>query len=300
MKRLMYLFALFSVLVISSCSSEQTESPVMPDSDSLCVFHLNLDAGFSTTAMTRAATTDLTDICENIDVYIIATGNKALIAEAHQVNTDENFGSITLGLPKGTYNIYAYAHNGGTIARYNEFQYAISYPSFFFGDVFEKDVNTLGVTADAEWNWTLKRIVSKFKLALTDNRIPDKVAKMRIKVKGVGNRYIPSYNVLDSDLATDYVSKDFDITTHTEKNFEVILLPKITASSQGVSSGTCDIIIESLLEDGTVLESRSFTGVTLSVNHVTTYTGSLFSPTYGAFTFSIDPTWIEDTPNSFN
>jgi hypothetical protein len=241
----------------------------------------------------------LTGVCSNIDVYFIATGNKDLIAEAHQVSTDENFGSITLGLPKGTYNIYTYAHNGGTIARYNDSQYAISYPSFFFEDVFEKSATSVGITADMEWNWTLKRIVSKFRLSLTDSRIPDRVTKMRIKVKGVGNRYIPSYSVLDSDLATDYVSKDFDVTDHSVKTFEVTLLPKITASSGGVSSGTCDVIIESLLEDGSVLESRSFDGVTLSVNHVTTYTGSLFSPTYGAFTFSIDPTWVEDTANSF-
>lgn len=298
MKKSLWLMMLSCITVLTSCNNELNEEIAESAPDSLCTFSINLIPTFSIEPMTRAVTSDLASVCTDIDIRVINQGSKALVASVHQVNTDEGFGSVTIGLPTGTYNFYAFAHNGGTIERYGDTHFGITYENYFGGDAFSFHRNSVHLTQDMSFNWELKRIVSKFSLTLTDSRIPADVTKIRIKMNNVSTTYACTFGT-NTYVSTDLVYKDFDITTYDERLFEVLMFPKTTNTSQGISWGSCNVVIEALKADGSVLESRSFDDATFGIGYVSKLRGALFSPTYNPFTLTLDPAWEEMNSTSF-
>lgn len=101
MRKLFYLMVLFSASVLTACSNEV--DPVVEDnqSDSLVYMHINCRSDYKVAAMTRGLTGDLASLCTSLDVYIQHNTNNT-ITEVHQVNTDDNFGDITVGLARAT------------------------------------------------------------------------------------------------------------------------------------------------------------------------------------------------------
>lgn len=292
MRKLFYLMVLFGTFVFTACSNEV--DPVVEDnqSDSLVYIHINCKSDYKVAAMTRGLTGDLASLCTSLDVYIQHNTNNT-ITEVHQVNTDDNFGDITVGLARGVYTINIIAHTDGEIERDGTYRY-ITYPTYDVNDTFTFYKSNQQVSADVTINATLSRAVAKFCLNITGTRVPEQVSKLKIKYNNV-HTSVSANGLTHGDKVTGYAEKVFDITTHSENHFEFMLIPHHTTST----GGTMQVVVEALKEDNSVFETRTLEDVPVNVNHVTTYTGALFSDYYAGFNITVSPDWEGSIEGTF-
>lgn len=275
---------LLAGLVIVGCSKEEQESTVTDtnteqqygwERDTITI---SFAPQYTTSPMesrqaTTRATTSIASVCTHLDVWIEHEGD---VIDIHQSSTDANFGTITAVLDKRyTYTINAVAHKcdgNATLA-----DGVISFPDdkVTHAMVYQGTVSPATTTnLSAE----MTRIVANFKLETTD-AIPDEAKKMRFTISDVYNRWNVSTgatNKLDRTSEVNIGSRRADGTA-------VFSVYAIVTDAET----THNVTVSALDANDAVLQTRTFTGVTLRNGYKTSYRGQFFIDTDFTSTFTV-------------
>ena len=265
---------LLAGLVIAGCSKEEPESTVIDtnteqqDGWERDTITISFAPQYTTSPMesrqaTTRATTSIASVCTHLDVWIEHEGD---VIDIHQSSTDANFGTITAVLDKRyTYTINAVAHKcdgNATLA-----DGVISFPDdkVTHAMVYQGTVSPATTTnLSAE----MTRIVANFKLETTD-AIPDEAKKMRFTISDVYNRWNVSTgatNKLDRTSEVNIGSRRADGTA-------VFSVYAIVTDAET----THNVTVSALDANDAVLQTRTFTGVTLRNGYKTSYRGQFFT-----------------------
>ena len=265
---------LLAGLVIAGCSKEEPESTVIDtnteqqDGWERDTITISFAPQYTTSPMesrqaTTRATTSIASVCTHLDVWIEHEGD---VIDIHQSSTDTNFGTITAVLDKRyTYTINAVAHKcdgNATLA-----DGVISFPDdkVTHAMVYQGTVSPATTTnLSAE----MTRIVANFKLETTD-AIPDEAKKMRFTISDVYNRWNVSTgatNKLDRTSEVNIGSRRADGTA-------VFSVYAIVTDAET----THNVTVSALDANDAVLQTRTFTGVTLRNGYKTSYRGQFFT-----------------------
>ena len=212
---------------------------------------------------TTRATTSIASICTHLDVWIEHEGD---VIDIHQSSTDANFGTITAVLDKRyTYTINAVAHKCDGDATLSDG--VISFPDdkVTHAMVYQGTVSPATTTSlSAE----MTRIVAQFKLETTD-AIPDEAKKMRFTISDVYNRW----NV--STGATNKLDRTSDMNISSKKADGTAIFSVYAITTDAETTHT--VTVSALDANDAVLQTRTFTGVTLRNGYKTSYRGQFFT-----------------------
>ena len=244
-------------------------------------------------SFTRAAT-NITALCSRLNIAIF-DGDGTKVKTIAQKEGDASYGTVALSLAAGTYKLVVMAHNCDGSATITSTE-KVTFPNnkvtdtfFYFGD--------LVVTAEKQtYDLTLTRAVAMVRLVLTDESIPEAVAKLKFYYVGGSSTFSPKdgYGCVNSKQTeirpVPVGSADgmiFEIYTlpHTEED----VLTKLTVTALDANDNT--------------IKERVFENVPIVRNQVTRYTGSFFgdggggSTGSGDFRMTADPDW--DSVNGY-
>ena len=265
---------LIAGLVIAGCSKEEPESTVIDtnteqqDGWERDTITISFAPQYTTSPMesrqaTTRATTSIASVCTHLDVWIEHEGD---VIDIHQSSTDANFGTITAVLDKRyTYTINAVAHKCDGDATLSDG--VISFPDdkVTHAMVYQGTVSPATTTnLSAE----MTRIVAQFKLETTD-AIPDEAKKMRFTISDVYNRW----NV--STGATNKLDRTSEINIGKKNNDGTAQFAVYAITTNAETTHT--VTVSALDANDAVLQTRTFSGVTLRNGYKTSYRGQFFT-----------------------
>ena len=235
--------------------------------------------------VTRAAT-DITDICDRLNIAIFdADGTK--VKTIAQKKDDASYGTVALSLVAATYKLVVIAHNCDGSATISS-EEKVTFPNnkvtdtyYYYGD--------LVVGAERQsYDLTLTRAVAMFRLVLTDESIPSNVAKLKFYYLGGSSTFSPK------DGVGCVNSKQTEIRpVSTDGIYEIYTLPH---SEEDVLT---KLTVTALDANDNIIKERVFENVPIVRNQVTRYTGSFFGSGGGGggetgsgdFRMTADPDW---------
>ena len=278
MKKSVFIALLLAGIIVAGCTHDEPSSnthqpsPSTVDTVWLDTVVINFARPYEVSAMTRTVQ-PISAFCTHLDVWIVEGTNTI---DIHQSSTDANFGTISAVLDKRkTYTIYAVAHKCATDATLTDG--VVSFPddkvthSMIYSGTFTPATTT---SLSAE----MTRIVSVFKLETTD-AIPDAAKKMRFTITDVYNRWnfsTGASNKLDRTSEISISSKNNDGTAA----FNIYAIATDAETSHTVT-------VQALDASDAVLQSRTFTDVTLRNGYRTTYRGAFFVDAPFTSTFTV-------------
>ena len=263
---------LLAGLVIVGCQKEEpevtnlnpeTETPDW-DKDTITIsFSPYTITPMESRQATTRATTSIASVCTHLDVWIEHEGD---VIDIHQSSTDANFGTITAVLDKRyTYTINAVAHKCDGDATLSDG--VISFP----GDKVTHSMvyqGTVSPASTTSLSAEMTRIVAQFKLETTD-AIPDEAKKMRFTISDVYNRW----NV--STGATNKLDRTSDMNISSKKADGTAIFSVYAITTDAETTHT--VTVSALDANDAVLQTRTFTGVTLRNGYKTSYRGQFFT-----------------------
>ena len=278
MKKLMFFFL---ALLLAAC-----EKPVIDDEDFVATKDANVILHFTQyeqEAFTRSAT-DITNLCSRLNIAIFdAEGTK--VKTVAQKEGDASYGTVALSLAAGTYRLVVIAHSCDGSATITSTE-KVTFPNNKVTDTFFY-YGTLVVTdALQSYDLTLTRAVAMFRLVLTDESIPNNVAKLKFYYLGGSSTFSPKagYGCVNSKqteirpMADDGIYEIYTLP-HTEED----VLTKLTVTALDANDN--------------ILKERTFENVPVTRNQVTRYTGSFFDSGgtgdtgSGTLRLTADPDW---------
>ena len=281
MKKLMFFFlALLLVGCEKSIIDEKTGKEIPADANVILHF-----TQYQQEAFTRSAT-DIANLCSRLNIAIFdAEGTK--VKTVAQKEGDASYGTVALSLAAGTYRLVVIAHNCDGSATITSTE-KVTFPNNKVTDTFFY-YGTLVVTdALQSYDLTLTRAVAMFRLVLTDESVPSKVAKLKFYYLGGSSTFSPKdgYGCVNSKqteirpVSTDGIYEIYTLP-HTEED----VLTKLTVTALDANDN--------------ILKERVFENVPVIRNQVTRYTGSFFgsggggggSSNDGTFHMTADPDW---------
>ena len=219
---------------------------------------------YETSAMSRTrATTSIAGLVTHLDVWI---SHDDEVIDIHQSSTDANFGTITAVLDKRyTYTINAVAHKCDGDATLSDGVISCPDDKVTHAMVYQGTVSPASTTSlSAE----MTRIVAQFKLETTD-AIPDEAKKMRFTISDVYNRW----NV--NTGATNKLDRTSEINIGKKNNDGTAQFAVYAITTDAET--THNVTVSALDADDAVLQTRTFTGVTLRNGYKTSYRGQFFT-----------------------
>ena len=230
--------------------------------------------------------------CEKLD-YDSKT-NEEVPTDANVVLRFKQYDMEAFGA--GTYKLVVMAHNCDGSATITSTE-KVTFPNnkvtdtfYYYGD--------LVVTAEQQtYDLTLTRAVAMFRLVLTDESIPENVAKLKFYYVGGSSTFSPAdgygcVNSKQTELRTvpagsaDGITFEIYTLPHTEED----VLTKLTVTALDANDNT--------------VKERVFENVPVIRNQMTRYTGSFFgegggggSISSGSFHMTADPDW--DSVNGY-
>lgn len=282
------------LLFILALLAVACEKPMIPDeatgkmvaADANVILHFTQ---YQQEAFTRSAT-DITNLCSRLNIAIFdAEGTK--VKTVAQKEGDASYGTVALSLAAGTYRLVVIAHNCDGSATITSTE-KVTFPNnkvtdtfYYYGD--------LVVTAEKQsYDLTLTRAVAMFRMVLTDESIPNNVAKLKFYYLGGSSTFSPKdgYGCVNSKqteirpVAADGIYEIYTLP-HTEED----VLTKLTVTALDANDN--------------ILKERTFENVPITRNQVTRYTGSFFGSGgtgdtgSGTFRLTADPDW--DSVNGY-
>ena len=260
---------LLAGLAIVGCQKEEPEvTNITPETETPDWDKDTITISFSPYTITpmesrTRATTSIASVCTHLDVWIEHEGD---VIDIHQSSTDANFGTITAVLDKRyTYTINAVAHKCDGDATLSDG--VISFP----GDKVTHSMVYQGTVSPAtttSLSAEMTRIVAQFKLETTD-AIPDEAKKMRFTISDVYNRW----NV--STGATNKLDRTSDMNISSKKADGTAIFSVYAITTDAETTHT--VTVSALDANDAVLQTRTFTGVTLRNGYKTSYRGQFFT-----------------------
>ena len=246
-------------------------------------------AGSGSATATRAAT-NITELCSRLNIAIF-DGDGTKVKSVAQKEGDSSFGTVALSLAAGTYQLVVMAHNGDGSATITSTE-KVTFPNNKVTDTFYYYGDLVVSSEQQTYDLTLTRAVAMFRLVLTDESIPETVAKFKFYYTGGSSTFSPAdgYGSVQSrqtEMRTVADDGIYEIYTlpHTEED----VLTKLTITALDANDNT--------------VKERVFENVPVIRNQVTRYTGSFFGNSGGGttgsgdFRMTADPDW--DSVNGY-
>ena len=276
MKKFM-LFAL--ALLAAACEKPVIDEDLVATKDANVILHFTQ---YQQEAFTRSAT-DITNLCSRLNIAIFdAEGTK--VKTVAQKEGDASYGTVALSLAAGTYRLVVIAHNCDGSATITS-EEKVTFPNNKVTDTFYYYGDLVVGTEKQSYDLTLTRAVAMFRMVLTDESVPSKVAKLKFYYLGGSSTFSPKagYGCVNSKqteirpVSTDGIYEIYTLP-HTEED----VLTKLTVTALDANDD--------------VIKERTFENIPITRNQVTRYTGSFFGSGGGEtgsgdFRMTADPDW---------
>lgn len=204
---------------------------------------------------------DIRQLCSRVNVAFFQNGTK--VKTVSQKADDSSFGTVTLTLDEGVYQVVVIAHNCNGSATISSVE-KVTFPSNVVSDTFYYEGDLTVESSQSTYDLVLQRPVAMFRLKLTD-ALPSNAQKIRFYYTGGSSTFNPS-------TGFGCVNSRQTVMMNVESGqqvFEVYTFPhelndylKITVS---VYDSGENILMEHVFEQ-----------VPVTVDQITVYTGSLF------------------------
>lgn len=224
---------------------------------------------------TRA--TNISDLCTHIQLAVFNGDSKT--KAINQKKGDAGFGTFSLILPQGSYQVVIIAHSGtgiATLSKPSEIKFKdnkVTDTFYYYAEI--------EVSENEQYNVTMKRAVAKFRLETEDN-VPTGVAQMKFYYTGGSSTFnaVTGYGCVDSreteyrDVSSSMIGQPGVFEIYTFPHAEEDLL-KITITTLGTGES--------------ILQERVFEDVPIKRNAITTWKGEFFgtSSETGEITFTL-------------
>ena len=283
-------FLLFSLCCMASCEkgfTGEVEDIVEPDGNvtlRVTAFEQlpfgNINVG------TRAA---VSDICSRLNFAIFANGEK--VKSFAQKSDEAGFGTVSMSLAEGTYNVVAIAHSQNkSVSISDPAKIAFENP---MSDTFYYNGQIVVGSSDASYDLTLHRATAMFRLKIND-AMPSNVRNMKFyytggsaslnSTTGFGNvNSKQTVNIAVTDGMAGQPSQ-FEIYTFQHENNTPL---KVTVTAQDAN--------------GNDVNEKIFENVPIERNKITQYTGNFFDSGLreNSFSLSVDDAWDGTTEAGF-
>ena len=285
---LLTIIVLFSLILLSGCSSSVDEAPMEQKSRvtvDLSTFQVEVED------MSRGSRTTptLLDVSSRLS-FAVLNSEGGQVVTIHQDSEDDDFGSVEMELYPGSYKMVAVAHNGDADASISSVTSAVL-PGTTITDSFTgvQDL-TVESNQDCTFNMSLKRITSAFILRLNDIP-PANVKEIKVVINTSGfllSQVNPS--TLGINPNTGLASNNWKFT-HTipvadvSKNIPLYFIGNTSPATVTIKATAYDA-------SGKEIISHTLTGVSLVPNKKTIATGTFFQSS-GSGTFTVE-TWGTD------
>lgn len=263
------LFAKLSALVciaavsLASCEKPyvgiEPDTPDEPANVTFCVTGFE-QIPFDDPVTTRAAS-DISQVCSRINLVVYEGETK--VKSVVQKKGDDDFGTIAMTLPQGTYKVAIIGHSTSASATVTSLD-KISFTGNVLSDTFSYYTEITVGDESQTYDATLRRVVAMFRLVQT-TPLPAKVARLKFYYTG-GSSTLSAVTGYGSVNSKQTVVLD---VASGQTQFDVYTIPH-------AETGSLRMTISALDASETVLKERVFEDVPVQRNRITRYTGDLF------------------------
>lgn len=280
-----------AVIILSSCSRDEGDSPE-PTGSVTVRFGLPQWREPVVISMDSVAKTRGEIIADNkamTDIWVLDYQDGQLVGQIHQASTDADFASPVLDMSFGSHTLYFVASRGTTPTLDTSAGTIVwERPSDTFYKAVTLDVTRGTATAQTV---TMTRVAAKFRITVTD-LVP--VSADKLIITPTEWYYGLDYTTGDG-MAMQAQERSISIPDSYKNNSEKQLYMEIFGLTPA-DAFTTDMAIRCQAADESVIATASIEGAQIQRNHMTHYTGELFttSATRG-FTLSVgDAAWGDD------
>lgn len=239
------------------------------------------------------AVQDIQELCTHIGFAVFSADEK--VKGVNQVSTSADFGSASFTLPQGEYQLVIIAHNCNGTATISSPQ-KITFPSNVVSDTFYYYGTFTVGDGQTELNLQLTRAVAMVRVNITDD-MPSAVRQMKFYYTGGSSTFSAEtgFGCVNSKQTVK-----MDVTTAMQgkpTTWELYTLPHAT-------TGALKLTISALDAADNILYEKELTDVPVTVNAITTYSGTLFGTApqeadSKTFRLTADGAWDEGSSHSF-
>ena len=232
---------------------------------------------------TRAAT-DVANFCSRLNIAVFSADG-AKVNSVSQKQGDSGYGTVTMLLPAGTYNLVVIAHNGNgsaTISSTEKVTFAnnkVTDTFYYYGE--------LVVTGEQQSiELTLQRAVAMFRLVMTDETVPENVHQLKFYYVGGSSTFSP---------ATGFGCVESKQTEYREVNVDGIY--EIYSMPHSEVDELTKLTVTALDANDNAIREMTFENIPITRNKVTSFTGAFFGgstpggPIESTLSLKGDPEW---------
>lgn len=270
----------FASIYLMGCTNDEAmvSSQVKYQNVNISFFDATIEQMGNLRTKADDGATALSQYFKRLDVALIpetkSTENE--IYKSTQSSSDGNFGNVNMRVPTGNYTLVGIAHKrkddtpSATINSAEE----VRFVNNIVGDVaYIKQPITVKTSSTTATTCSLKRAVALFRIKCLDD-IPEDASIVHFKIdKDCSFIFNPTTGYANnsaSGVTTSFgVNKSAD-DPREGRVFDVYVFPAKEIETVNITVTTKD-------KDEKVLNTMQFDDVTLQLNHVTTYTGKLFT-----------------------
>ncbi|MCI6828367.1 MAG: FimB/Mfa2 family fimbrial subunit [Prevotella sp.] len=280
MKQLKVISLLFAALVFAACEKFVAEDDWNTQGSTVVSGNLIVKAGFPQTKGGESQT--LAERFVRIGMAVYQDGKR--VDYVNQDNEDNNFGTMSLDLPPGSYKLLVVAHSCSKSASTNNFN-KVSFTSPL-SDVFAYETD-ISITTEAKTiDATLTRATARVDLVISDE-IPVNAASIMFNFKGGATTL--NAETMEGVSSSTHKVVEMEITDREQKTYSFYTFACPDGQKLKVEASAYDA-------NGQLLGAKVFNDVTVERNRVTSITSPLFSgPIEGPSDISItvDDSWGE-------
>ena len=263
---------LAGVMMMSSCEKGVTEEMAEQENTAngrVVIQVKDIENGWDGAA--SRALVNIAEVCTRLNFAVYQNGDR--VASANQLKGDTDFGTFTLQLAEGSYQVLVLGHSAAkhittTDPRKLQFTNPESSNGTGFSDTFYYYGN-MEVGADgASLTANMKRATSMFRLVTSDAK-PENIKKMWFYYEGGSGALnaVTGYGCVDSkQVVIEYLD---DAQTGKPLQFDLYTF------LHG-ETGNLTVTVRAFDEKDDIAYEREFTNVPMKRNYITRYTGNFF------------------------
>ncbi len=282
---LLFIIGLLCTYLSTSCEKPIINEKISAD-EVRVVFHV---VSFSQTPLTtsnvRQVPVRIDEACSRLSFAIYDGSTK--VKSVNQTKGSNDFGTLSLVLPKGNYRLVAIAHNGTGAAAITSPD-KITFPNNKCTDTFYI-CEDFSVSDNSEFDLTLKRAVAMFRFVIED-AFPENIHQMKFYYTGGSSTFdaTTGYGCVNSKQ-TEY-REISDEMGNNEKQFDLFTFPH-------AEEDTLKMTITALTSSEATVKERTFANIPIKLNSITQYSGTFFETTSTEgdldLHFKVDTTWVQ-------
>lgn len=220
---------------------------------------------FSDAIYGSRATTDMGQICTRIDLAVYdSEGTK--VKSINQTAADNKFGTLSLSIPQGSYQVAILAHSGTGAPTMTALE-KITFKDNKVTDTFYY-YGSITVGENSSFSISLKRAVAMFRLITNDNT-PNEVTQMRFYYTGGSSTFNAKTGFGCVNSRQTEIRSVPSGAHSSAARYEVYTFPH-------ENEGKLKMTVTALDADGSEICGNEFYDVPVTVNKITQYSGDFF------------------------